>query len=236
MSEPSDDSKPTVLLIDHPVGRRDDRASAQLAAMGYRLEWCSPGRGDKLPPPGRDYAAVICYGGVESANDTQTRPYIRDEIEWIGRWVEDGGRYFGICLGGQLLASALGGRVARHREGLHEIGYVQIEPTAAADGFLPGPMHVYHWHNEGFEVPACAELLASGPVFPNQAFRYGDKAYGIQFHPEVSRPVIERWLTEAAHMLKEPGAQSPEEQLADCDRHDAAMAAWFRRFIDNWLA
>src|SRR3546814_2271431 len=168
--------KPTVLLIDHPVGQRDDRASAQLQEMGYRLEWCSPGRGDRLPPPDSDYAAVVCYGGAESVNDAATKPYIRDEIEWIGHWADGGRPYLGICLGAQLLASALGGSVARHRAGLPEIGYVEIAPTAAAAGFLGAPLHITHLHNEGFEVPAEAELLAAGPVFPNQAFRYGDKS------------------------------------------------------------
>ena len=228
--------KPSVLLIDHPVGRRDDRASAQLQAMGYRLEWCSPGKGDSLPTPDSDYAAVVCYGGAESVNDVAGKPYLREEIEWIGQWVDGGRPYFGICLGAQLLAKALGGSVARHEEGLHEIGYVKIEPTAAADGFLAAPMHVYHWHNEGFEVPGCAELLASGPVFPNQAFRYGEKAYGIQFHPEVSREVMQRWISEAGYMLKEPGAQSGEQQLAGCERYDADMAAWLRNFLGRWLA
>ena len=228
--------KPTVLLIDHPVGRRDDRASAQLREMGYRLEWCSPGRGDTLPPHDSDYAGVVCYGGVESVNDAASKPYIREELDWIGRWVDSGRPYFGICLGSQLLASALGGRVARHQAGLHEIGYVKIEPTAAANGFLGQPMHVYHWHNEGFELPASAELLAAGPVFPNQAFRYGEKAYGIQFHPEVGREVMQRWIIEAAHMLSEPGAQSGEEQLAGCARYDAEMAAWLRQFLIRWLS
>jgi len=228
--------KPTVLLIDHPVSKRDDRASAQLVEMGYQIDWCSPGRGDALPPADNDYAAVVVYGGAESVNDAAAKPYIRDEIDWIGRWVDSGRPYLGICLGSQLLASALGGRVGRHQEGLHEIGYVKIDPTPAANGFLDRSLHVYHWHNEGFEVPASAELLASGPVFPNQAFRYGDKAYGIQFHPEVGRPVIERWMREAAHMLAEPGAQPCDRQLADCERHDADMAAWLRRFLNNWLA
>ena len=228
--------KPTILLIDHPIGRRDDRASAQLQEMGYRLEWCSPGRGDSLPPSDSDYAAVVVYGGAESVNDAATQPYIRDEIEWIARWADSGRPYLGICLGSQLLASALGGRVSRHDEGLHEIGYVKIDPTPAANGFLGDSMHVYHWHNEGFEVPACAELLASGPVFPNQAFRYGDKAYGIQFHPEVGRDVMQRWIVEAAYMLDEPGAQPGDQQLAGCDRHDAELAAWLRKFLTDWLA
>jgi GMP synthase (glutamine-hydrolysing) len=228
--------KPTILLIDHPVGRRDDRASTMLRDMGYDMEWCSPGKGDSLPRDDSGYAAVVVYGGAESVNEAESKPHVRQEIDWIGRWVDSGRPYFGICLGSQMLASALGGRVARHHEGLHEIGYVKIEPTAASNGFLGQPMHVYHWHNEGFEVPDCAELLATGPVFPNQAFRYGDKAYGIQFHPEVSRDMMQRWIVEAAHMLREPGAQTSEEQLAGCDRFDAEMEAWLRKFLNTWLA
>ncbi len=228
--------KPTILLIDHPLGQRDDRASAQLRAMGYRTEWCSPGKGDPLPPIDSDYVAAVVYGGPESANDTEAKPYVRQEIDWIGRWADSGRPFLGICLGAQMLARALGGRVERHAEGLHEIGYVKIDPTPAAEAFLGASMHVYHWHNEGFEVPASAELLASGPVFPNQAFRYGEKAYGIQFHPEVSREVMERWMREASHMLAEPGAQSSEEQRAGCAHHDAEMAAWLRRFLADWLA
>jgi GMP synthase (glutamine-hydrolysing) len=226
----------TILLIDHPVGRRDDRASALLREMGYRTQWCSPGRGDRLPALDSGYAAAVVYGGAESVNDAATLPYLRQEIDWIGAWAESGRPFLGICLGAQMLAHALGGRVDRHEEGLHEIGYVKIDPTPPGTGFLEDSMHVYHWHNEGFEVPDCAELLASGPVFPNQAFRYGAKAYGIQFHPEVSRDVMARWMREAGHMLKEPGAHPSEVQLADSARYDASMAAWLRRFLARWLA
>ncbi len=228
--------KPSILLIDHAVGQRDDRASARLREMGYRTEWCSPSKGDTLPPVENGHAAVIVYGGAESANDVDSLAHVREEIDWIGRWVETGRPYLGICLGSQLLARALGAKVSRHAEGIHEIGYVQIEPTPAAGGFMDAPMHVYHWHNEGFEVPESAELLASGPVFPNQAFRYGDRAYGIQFHPEVSPEVMQRWLTEAAYMLDEPGAHPKEAQLADSARFDAPMEAWLYRFLDRWLA
>lgn len=229
--------KPSILLIDHPVGQRDDRASAALRALGYETVWCSPGKGDRLPPAdSADYVAAVVYGGAESVNDGESKPYIREEIDWIGRWTDGGRPFLGICLGAQMLARALGGSVTRHAEGLHEIGYVKIDPTPAANGFLGGPMHVYHWHNEGFDVPASAELLATGPVFPNQAFRYGQRAYGIQFHPEVSREVMQRWMREAAHMLEEPGAQTSEEQLAGCERFDAEMENWLRRFLQSWLA
>jgi GMP synthase (glutamine-hydrolysing) len=96
-------------------------------------------------------------------------------------------------------------------------------------------MHVYHWHKEGFELPDGAELLAVGPTFPNQAYRYGDKAYGIQFHPEVTGQVMARWCAEAAHMLEAPGAQDAERQVAAAKRFDAPMERWLDGFFDLWL-
>ncbi len=227
--------KKTVLLIDHPVGQRDDRASRCLAERGFALQWCCPGKGETLPASTDEHVAVVVYGGAESVNDLDEKHYLRAEIDWIERWLAGGKPYFGICLGGQLLARALGAPVGRHPEGLHEIGYVEIEPAPGANGFLAGPQHVYHWHNEGFEVPQTAQLLASGPVFPNQAFRYGEKAYGIQFHPEVTPAVFSRWIEEAGHMLEEPGAQPAEQHHAGAAEHDGAMADWLNSFFDHWL-
>ena len=227
-------AKRTVLLIDHPVGKRDDRASRMLAERGYALDWRCPGRGDPLPvADNREHCAVIVYGGPESANDDT--PYLRQELDWIEAWVGRSRPFLGICLGAQLLARTLGARVTRHCDGLHEIGYVPIAPAPASDGFLAGEMHVYHWHKEGFELPDGAELLAVGPTFPNQAYRYGDRAYGIQFHPEVTGQVMARWCAEAAHMLEAPGAQDAERQVAAAKRFDAPMEQWLDGFFDLWL-
>ena len=225
----------TIVLVDHPVGKRDDRASKRIEQRGYRVEWCCPGEELSLPEIRDDHAGVVVYGGPESVNDLQRWPYLRDELDWIGTWLATGRPYFGICLGAQLLATALGARVSRHPEGHHEIGYVEIAPTPAANGFMDDSLHVYHWHNEGFDVPDSAELLATGPVFGNQAFRAGPKTYGIQFHPEVTPKVFGRWIEEAGHMLAEPGAHSKERQLADAERHDQAMSDWLDDFLDHWL-
>lgn len=226
----------TVLLIDHPAGKRDDRASRMLAERGFAIEWRCPGKGDALPPADDGgYCAAVVYGGPESANDDGSKPYLRQELDWIGQWVGRDRPFLGICLGAQLLARTLGARVARHHDGLHEIGYVPIVPTAASDGFLPGEMHVYHWHKEGFELPAGAELLAVGPTFPNQAYRYGSAAYGIQFHPEVTTGVLARWCAEAAHMLDAPGAHGAARQIAESKRFDGPMRRWFDGFLDLWL-
>jgi GMP synthase (glutamine-hydrolysing) len=204
-------------------------------ARGYRIEWCAPGKGEVLPAPGPEHIGAIVYGGAESANDDATKPYLRTELDWIERWLATGKPFLGFCLGGQMLARVLGARVDAHPEAFYEIGYVPIEATAAADGFLDGVSHVYHWHHEGFTLPDGAELLATGPVFPNQAFRYGAQVYGLQFHPEVTVPVMTRWMDEAGHMLAQPNAHPRARQLADAERFDAPLAAWLGRFLDGWL-
>ncbi len=224
----------TVVLLDHPGGKRDDRASRMLAERGYRLEWCCAGQGDALPEIRDDHAGAVVYGGPESVNGLEEYSYLRAEIAWIERWLKADKPYFGICLGGQLLARALGARVAPHPEDQHEIGYVRIEPTAEGGAFLPRPLHVYHWHNEGFEVPAGAVRLAAGPVFANQAYQAGEGVYGIQFHPEVTVPVMTRWMSEAAHKLSRPGAQPAERQLADARLHDEPLRQWLDRFLEGW--
>ena len=225
-----------VLLIDHPLGKRDDRASARLAANGCPTTWCCPGKGERLPDVHSHYDAAIVYGGPESANDGEDKAYIRREIDFIGRWLGTGKPFLGICLGGQMLARALGARVSLHPEGVHEIGYTEIRPTAAGRAVLPAPLRAFQWHKEGFEVPAGATLLAEAAgAFPNQAFRHGPKAYAIQFHPEVTIPVMNRWIREAGHMLSQPGAHSAERQRADSQTHDAPLATWLDNFLNHWL-
>ena len=225
-----------ILLIDHPVGKRDDRASKRLRELGYETQWCCPGEGDVLPSDFDSYRAAVVYGGPESVNDLGKYPYLSLEIDWIERWVSGGRAFLGICLGAQMLARALDAKVFRHPDGLHEIGYVEIEPTSRANGFLDAPKHVYHWHNEGFEVPDGADLLATGPTFRNQAFRYGEKAFGLQFHPEVTPAVMNRWMGEATQSLAAPGAHPPERQRRDSELHDRGMAEWLEKFFDDWLS
>ena len=186
-----------------------------------------------MPVPDGRYDLVVVYGGPQSANDDA--PYLRAERVWIRRWVEGGGLFLGLCLGAQLLARALGARVQPHPEGGHEVGYRRIYPTVAGAGMFPPELVVYQWHKEGFEIPAGAVRLACGDDFANQAFRYGERAYGLQFHPEVDRQAVHSWAEPGEHLRTDLGAHSSERQVADSERYDFAVEAWSARFLDHYI-
>jgi len=222
-----------ILLIRHMPGERNDRVSAGLTARGFVLETCRPVDGEALPDPA-DYAAAVIYGGAQMVEQAAELDYLREELRWIERWLREDKPLLGICLGGQLLAHSLGAPVGPHPEGLSEIGFFPVRPTAAGRDLIPEDLTVYHWHRQGFDAPASAELLATGAVFENQAFRYG-RAYGLQFHPEITAEIQASWLEAASHMLEHPGAQSREGQLADNARHLAPLGNWLSGFLDRWL-
>ena len=121
-----------------------------------------------------------------SVNDPD--PWIADELRFIRRSVEAGVPFLGICLGSQLLAKAMGGRV--YKGPGTEIGLTRIGLTDAgrADPLFanaPAPLDVFEWHGEGIEAPPGATVLASSKLFPVQAFRCGPRALGLLFHAEL---------------------------------------------------
>lgn len=229
-------ARPRLLLVMQTPDADAGRCARKLRKRGYRLDYCYPLSGQPLPTGLDGYAGAIVFGGPMSANDDSKRPGIRAQLDWIHTALESGQPFLGICLGAQLLARALGATVRPHPAGWAEIGYFPIQPTAAGEALFDAPLQVYHWHHEGFELPAGAELLASGERFPHQAFRYGDNAFGVQFHPEVDQTIMESWLVEGVEELQHPGAQSATEQRARHAQHDAALDRWFEGFVDQWLS
>ena len=228
-----------VLIIVHQETSDPGLVGQLLQAQGYTLDLRCPAIGTPLPDPRGDYldhyAGAVVFGGPMSANDDQTLPFIQEELDWISIALESGKPYLGICLGAQLLARALGATVSLHPQELREIGYATIQPVDSTSP-LAELQQVYHWHKEGFELPQGATLLASGKVFPNQAFVYGEAAYGVQFHPEITRAMIDRWTEKVPEQLLLPGAQSYERQIAAHDRHAASVERWLRGFLNQWLS
>lgn len=224
-----------VLIIVHQATSTPGLIGQRLQAGGYRLDIRCPAEGDRLPATLDQHEAVVVFGGPMSANDDATLPFIRAELDWLPVVLGSGKPYLGVCLGAQLLARVLGARVYAHLEGLKEIGYFPMRVTPAGVEDFGRSLQVYQWHGEGFELPTDAVLLAEGDLFPNQAFRYGENIYGVQFHPEITAEMIHTWTERGAEQLTLPGAQSRQEQLQHHQQHGEAIATWLDEFLWNWL-
>ena len=111
----------------------------------------------------------------------------------------------------------------------------EILPTLRGRDVFPEPIHGYHWHSEGFDLPDGAELLAMGRVFENQAFRLNASTYGLQFHPEVTLEMMQSWMEEAAQCLAHPGAHSRARQTSDAERYHEPLGLWLEGFLDRWI-
>lgn len=186
----------------------------------------------------RDFAGIVPLGGNMHAWQEEEHPFLRDERQLLEEAVAEGVPVLGICLGAQLLARALGGRVSAGRG--PEIGWLDISPTsAAADDplfrHLIRAAGVYHWHVDEFELPPSAIRLASSELFANQAFR-GGEAWGVQFHPEVDLTQFEIWIG------NHPGAAAShgidEDELREAVRRgsaDEASHTFRARLFDGFV-
>jgi GMP synthase-like glutamine amidotransferase len=225
----------TALVIENDPTDDVRRLGDWLTSAGLTLSVVRPHAGEPLPETLDGYAALIVMGGEQSAYDTA--------IEWFPRLeslLRKAVRYhvptLGVCLGGQLLAQALGGRVERASHGV-EIGakLVAKRDVAAQDplfGPVPFAPDVIQYHaDEITMLPAGAVLLAASTYYPHQAFRVGDRAWGIQFHIETDTAMFASW----AEGLE--GAQDLVEAVDE--RQEDVREVWqpfASRFADIALA
>src|SRR5258708_20872287 len=149
----------SILIILHQEHSTPGRVGNALRELGYRLAVRRPRFGDPLPKNMADHSAGIIFGGPMSANDQDD--FIRREIDWTAVPLRDNKPYLGICLGAQMFARQLGGKVFRHPEGRAEIGYYPIRPTAAGLPLRqPRAGNVYQLPPQGFYPPRGAPLVA----------------------------------------------------------------------------
>ena len=203
--------------------------------LGCRLDRGCPNLGDALPEDVTRYDAMVGFGGPQSAMDCHL-PGIRAELDWLERHALPGATpLLGICLGAQQMARVLGAKVGPRGDDLVEIGYKPIRPTADGGDFLDCSATFYQWHSETFEIPSGAVHLAENDDFAGQAFRWGQHAWAIEFHPEMTRAMIDRWCTSerGSQKLARRGAQPHEDQVRDFERHSPNTDRWLAQFIDR---
>lgn len=153
-----------------------------------------------LPDP-RSVDLVIAMGGPMSVNDESELAWLAPEKEFLRQAIQRGVSVLGICLGAQLLASALGARV--YPAGRKEIGWFDIEavPFAGAGFRFPDRALAFHWHGETFDLPDGAVHLARSAACQNQAFQLGTKVIGLQFHLETTPASAEALLSHCGNEL-----------------------------------
>lgn len=192
-----------------------------------------PYRGDRLPEL-REVSSLIVLGGSMGANDDDIHPFLTDVKSYIGRAVAAGIPYLGICLGGQLLAAVTGGRVVSGR--WEERGTLPVALTCEGQKDrlfrgIPGEFESFHWHHDSFDLPDGGVLLASSADCPHHAFRVGECAWGLQFHPEVTEEIIRDWCALDGAVSSRTG-----EMVAAFKLREKEYRATAACLLDNFLA
>lgn len=182
--------------------------------------------------------ALLILGGPMNVSDEDRYPFLRWEKTIIRAAIQDEVPVLGICLGAQLIAAALGTNV--YPGPVKEFGWypVSITPHGQVDsllGYLPEKPIVFQWHGDGFDLPPGALRLASSVDYENQAFRVGKKIYGLQFHLEVTPPMIERWIDERSKDLAQVPYISPDKLIADTQSYFPTLKYYAERVLTEFL-
>ena len=213
--------KPILFLRHEPPGRPELAARA-LEDEGFDVMIFDAWEHAPRWPRAEDAVGIVVFGGTMNVDDTDHNPFLLRERELILEALEEGVPFLGICLGAQLLARSLHSPVVPAT--VREVGFTPVFPTG--DGhddplvslYRPGDL-VFHWHEDMLELPAGAELLATGNDVRTQAYRVGDLAWGVQFHPEIDRREAERWIDDAGASMAADWGKPPSALRAELDQH-----------------
>jgi GMP synthase (glutamine-hydrolysing) len=202
------------------LGIRNDRddtlgiASAVLAEAGIALIRLDAFEADVRWPDLEEMSGLIVFGGEMNVDQIDAHPYLLSQRDLMRQAVDAALPVLGICLGAQMLARAFSARV--YRAAVRELGFKPVRVTelgerdALLSAFQTGD-RVFQWHEDTFDLPAGADLLVAGDDVPNQAFRLGGRAWGVQFHIEADAAGVETWLRIAEPTLARVWRRTADE-------------------------
>lgn len=232
-----------VLIVQHTQSEGPGWWGEFLDESGARQTFAHPYRGDALNFAPSDFDWLLCLGGPMNVYEEDLHPWLRDENLFIQNWLREGGAYLGVCLGAQLLAKAAGGSVVRSPQTEIGWGHVELNPQGVSDPLFEGVAHrfpVMHWHGDMAQLPHDSEFgpacdLAHSSGCPIQALRVRSKAYGLQFHVEVTPAMLEEWAAESEdYLVENPDAQPVGEMLEQAHQRQESARALSRQMFDNF--
>lgn len=193
-----------ILIITHDSHEGPGSLETFLESTGIDIKTINLHKGDGLPDDPSSADAIVSMGGPMSVHDEELYPFLRQEKDFLMQAIETNIPILGICLGAQLIASACHAAVLKAK--VNELGWgkVSITDEGKQDILFQGlsqTLRVFQRHEDVFEIPEGATLLATSQSCPNQAFRYRN-AYGLQFHVEVTKDMLTEWLTDVPERSK----------------------------------
>ncbi|BAV97407.1 type 1 glutamine amidotransferase [Lysobacter enzymogenes] len=230
-----------ILVFQHVAAEPLGTLDPLIRRRGHRIRFVNFDRDPGAEPNVDRYRGLIVLGGPMNVEDRAERAHLSTELRAIEAMLEQGKPVLGICLGAQLLAHVLGAPVRKHH--VPEIGWYPLHSTDTGRDDpvlapLAGAAPVFQWHRYSFEIPHGAHHLARTDTCEQQAFRWGDNAYGFQFHLEMDVPLIERWLANPVYRaeLAELGHGTSEEAIrALTAQHIAGMQQRADQVFNNFL-
>jgi GMP synthase-like glutamine amidotransferase len=196
--------------------------------------------GEGLPRDCGDLDGLVIMGGPMNVDDIRQFPFLLPEVQLIERLIAEGKPVLGICLGAQLVAKALGSRVYPNK--IREVGWhpVSFTPAGKKDPFfshLPDPLTVLQWHGDTFDLPKDTVHLATSKQCHNQAFRWGESVYALQFHIEATPTMVTQWCAdEEGKKYAADAGESVEKIVAATPRAYSLLEPHARGFIRSYAA
>ena len=232
-----------ILIVENIRGTSLGQVEVALTEVAAEQVWLRPWNADALPETTDGFDGVVVLGGEQSALDDELHPYLPELAGLMKRFGDEDKAVLGICLGSQLLARAHGGTnlLGQHREfGWHRVALTEAGKADPVFAAIDAEFSIFEWHSDSFTLPEGAAHLATSGAVANQCFRIGRASYGMQFHFEANRQVVEAWNQEFTGTIERmmPG------WLADYSRHattdgipaDAAGLAIARAWVGRVCA
>ncbi len=226
----------TCLALQHVAFEDLGLLEPLLTARGFEIQYMDMAIADlsQRDPLAPDLLVVL--GGPLGAYEDDLYPFLKAEIEFIRRRLDQKLPTLGVCFGSQLMARALGARV--YKGAAKEIGWKTLNAVGNGGCLAPvleADLPVLHWHGDTFDLPDGAELLASTELYPNQAFAVGSHALALQFHLEVDGGRIEQWLVGHACEISITEGVSVPNLRADTERSAPALTSAAEQVFGKWL-